>query len=108
MLLALAEQLGNFTGLVGGPGFCLLFAISLGKSSKYGKNSYLRQVCGVSEADLPEHTFVALEAHFLLLVKCLWSGNYFISCTLACDLFSACYPRTSNAVKTEIRQNSVP
>jgi serine/threonine-protein phosphatase 2A regulatory subunit A len=51
-----------------------------------------------------EHTPVALEAHFVPLVKRLASGDWFTSRTSACGLFSVCYPRASNAVKAEIRQ----
>uniref|UniRef100_A0A8B9XBT9 Protein phosphatase 2 scaffold subunit Abeta n=1 Tax=Bos mutus grunniens TaxID=30521 RepID=A0A8B9XBT9_BOSMU len=51
-----------------------------------------------------EHTPVALEAHFVPLVKRLASGDWFTSRTSACGLFSVCYPRASVAVKGEIRQ----
>uniref|UniRef100_A0A2K6G3A9 Protein phosphatase 2 scaffold subunit Abeta n=1 Tax=Propithecus coquereli TaxID=379532 RepID=A0A2K6G3A9_PROCO len=52
-----------------------------------------------------EHTPIALEAHFVPLVKRLASGDWFTSRTSACGLFSVCYPRASHAVKAEIRQH---
>ncbi|XP_032494807.1 serine/threonine-protein phosphatase 2A 65 kDa regulatory subunit A beta isoform isoform X3 [Phocoena sinus] len=105
VLLALAEQLGNFTGLVGGPDFahCLLPPL---ESLATVEETVVRDKAVESLRQISqEHTAVALEAHFVPLVKRLASGDWFTSRTSACGLFSVCYPRASNAVKAEIRQH---
>ncbi|XP_075822045.1 serine/threonine-protein phosphatase 2A 65 kDa regulatory subunit A beta isoform isoform X4 [Microtus pennsylvanicus] len=105
VLLALAEQLGNFTGLVGGPDFahCLLPPL---ESLATVEETVVRDKAVESLRQISqEHTPVALEAHFVPLVKRLASGDWFTSRTSACGLFSVCYPRASNAVKAEIRQH---
>ncbi|KAI4564117.1 hypothetical protein MJT46_009915 [Ovis ammon polii x Ovis aries] len=104
VLLALAEQLGNFTGLVGGPDFahCLLPPL---ESLATVEETVVRDKAVESLRQISqEHTPVALEAHFVPLVKRLASGDWFTSRTSACGLFSVCYPRASIAVKGEIRQ----
>ncbi|NXA86503.1 2AAA phosphatase, partial [Melanocharis versteri] len=90
VLLALAEQLGTFTALVGGPEFvhCLLAVESLRAVSH-------------------EHSPPDLEGHFVPLVKRLAGGDWFTSRTSACGLFSVCYPRVSSPVKAELRQSYV-
>ncbi|XP_036283627.1 serine/threonine-protein phosphatase 2A 65 kDa regulatory subunit A beta isoform isoform X4 [Pipistrellus kuhlii] len=127
VLLALAEQLGNFTGLVGGPDFahCLLTPSGichlgheiLAVLQKSCLQPPLESLATVEETVVrdkaveslrqisQEHTPLALEAHFVPLVKRLASGDWFTSRTSACGLFSVCYPRASNAVKAEIRQH---
>ncbi|XP_023063979.2 serine/threonine-protein phosphatase 2A 65 kDa regulatory subunit A beta isoform isoform X2 [Piliocolobus tephrosceles] len=104
VLLALAEQLGNFTGLVGGPDFahCLLPPL---ENLATVEETVVRDKAVESLRQISqEHTPVALEAYFVPLVKRLASGDWFTSRTSACGLFSVCYPRASNAVKAEIRQ----
>ncbi|ELW64244.1 Serine/threonine-protein phosphatase 2A 65 kDa regulatory subunit A beta isoform [Tupaia chinensis] len=105
VLLALAEQLGNFTGLVGGPDFahCLLPPL---ESLATVEETVVRDKAVESLRQISqEHTPIALEAHFVPLVKRLASGDWFTSRTSACGLFSVCYPRASNAIKAEIRQH---
>ncbi|XP_066229494.1 serine/threonine-protein phosphatase 2A 65 kDa regulatory subunit A beta isoform isoform X2 [Saccopteryx leptura] len=105
VLLALAEQLGSFTSLVGGPDFahCLLPPL---ESLATVEETVVRAKAVESLRQISqEHTPVALEAHFVPLVKRLASGDWFTSRTSACGLFSVCYPRASNAVKAEIRQH---
>ncbi|XP_006833878.1 PREDICTED: serine/threonine-protein phosphatase 2A 65 kDa regulatory subunit A beta isoform-like isoform X3 [Chrysochloris asiatica] len=105
VLLALAEQLGNFTGFVGGPDFahCLLPPL---ESLATVEETVVRDKAVESLRHISqEHTPVALEAHFVPLVKRLASGDWFTSRTSACGLFSVCYPRASNAIKAEIRQH---
>ncbi|XP_042762880.1 serine/threonine-protein phosphatase 2A 65 kDa regulatory subunit A beta isoform isoform X4 [Panthera leo] len=105
VLLALAEQLGNFTGLVGGPDFahCLLPPL---ESLATVEETVVRDKAVESLRQISqEHTPNALEAHFVPLVKRLASGDWFTSRTSACGLFSVCYPRASDAVRAEIRQH---
>ncbi|NWW26116.1 2AAA phosphatase, partial [Falcunculus frontatus] len=93
VLLALAEQLGTFTALVGGPEFvhCLLETVVRDKA--------VESLRAVSH----EHSPPDLEGHFVPLVKRLAGGGWFTSRTSACGLFSVCYPRVSSPVKAELR-----
>ncbi|KAM6179011.1 serine/threonine-protein phosphatase 2A 65 kDa regulatory subunit A beta isoform-like [Rhynchocyon petersi] len=104
VLLALAEQLGNFTGLVGGPDFahCLLpplesLASVEDTAVRHRAVESLRQI---SQKQTP----VGLDAHFIPLMKRLARGEWVTSRTSACALFTSCYPRASSAGKADIRQ----
>ncbi|MGH0144147.1 UNVERIFIED_CONTAM: hypothetical protein FKN15_002112 [Acipenser sinensis] len=105
VLLALAEQLGSFTALVGGPDFvyCLLPPL---ESLATVEETVVRDKAVESLRKIShEHSPVDLEVHFEPLVKRLASGDWFTSRTSACGLFSVCYPRVSSTVKAEIRQH---
>ncbi|MBN3286731.1 2AAA phosphatase, partial [Polyodon spathula] len=105
VLLALAEQLGTFTCLVGGPEYvhCLLPPL---ESLATVEETVVRDKAVESlRAISQEHSPADLEAHFVPLVKRLASGDWFTSRTSACGLFSVCYPRVSSTVKAEIRQH---
>ncbi|TRY84876.1 hypothetical protein DNTS_017992 [Danionella cerebrum] len=105
VLLALAEQLGSFTVLVGGPEFvhCLLPPL---ESLATVEETVVRDKAVDSLRKISqEHSPVDLEVHFVPLVKRLASGDWFTSRTSACGLFSVCYPRVSSNVKAEIRQH---
>uniref|UniRef100_A0A8C2EB57 Protein phosphatase 2, regulatory subunit A, beta a n=1 Tax=Cyprinus carpio TaxID=7962 RepID=A0A8C2EB57_CYPCA len=105
VLLALAEQLGNFTMLVGGPEYvhCLLPPL---QSLATVEETVVRDKAVESLRKIShEHSPVDLEVHFEPLVKRLASGDWFTSRTSACGLFSVCYPRVSSTVKAEIRQH---
>ncbi|MBN3319597.1 2AAA phosphatase, partial [Atractosteus spatula] len=105
VLLALAEQLGNFTMLVGGPEYvhCLLPPL---ESLATVEETVVRDKAVESLRKIShEHSPVDLEVHFEPLVKRLASGDWFTSRTSACGLFSVCYPRVSSTVKAEIRQH---
>ncbi|KAG8570116.1 hypothetical protein GDO81_014716, partial [Engystomops pustulosus] len=105
VLLALAEQLGTFTSLVGGPEFvhCLLPPL---ESLATVEETVVRDRAVESlRAISHEHSPADLEAHFVPLVKRLASGDWFTSRTSACGLFSVCYPRVSSTVKAELRQH---
>ncbi|KAM9211283.1 serine/threonine-protein phosphatase 2A 65 kDa regulatory subunit A beta isoform-like [Leptosomus discolor] len=104
VLLALAEQLGTFTALVGGPEFvhCLLPPL---ESLATVEETVVRDKAVESlRAVSHEHTPPDLEGHFVPLVKRLAGGDWFTSRTSACGLFSVCYPRVSSPVKAELRQ----
>ncbi|OPJ76061.1 serine/threonine-protein phosphatase 2A regulatory subunit A alpha isoform isoform B [Patagioenas fasciata monilis] len=104
VLLALAEQLGTFTALVGGPEFvhCLLPPL---ESLATVEETVVRDKAVESlRAVSHEHSPPDLEGHFVPLVKRLAGGDWFTSRTSACGLFSVCYPRVSSPVKAELRQ----
>ncbi|XP_072325015.1 serine/threonine-protein phosphatase 2A 65 kDa regulatory subunit A beta isoform-like isoform X2 [Scyliorhinus torazame] len=105
VLLALAEQLGSFTALVGGPAFvnCLLPPL---ESLATVEETVVRDKAVESLRVISkEHSSPDLERHFVPLVKRLASGDWFTSRTSACGLFSVCYQRVPNSVKAELRLN---
>ncbi|XP_070201288.1 serine/threonine-protein phosphatase 2A 65 kDa regulatory subunit A alpha isoform-like isoform X2 [Littorina saxatilis] len=105
VLLALAEQLGNFTPLVGGPEHvhCLLPPL---ESLATVEETVVRDKAVDSLRNIAaQHSQADLENHFVPLVKRLAGGDWFTSRTSACGLFACCYPRVSTNVKAELRQH---
>ncbi|XP_046554169.1 serine/threonine-protein phosphatase 2A 65 kDa regulatory subunit A alpha isoform-like isoform X1 [Haliotis rubra] len=105
VLLALAEQLGQFTPLVGGPEcvHCLLPPL---ESLATVEETVVRDKAVDSLRQIAaEHSPADLENHFVPLLKRLSAGDWFTSRTSACGLFSVCYPRVSNSVKSDLRQH---
>ncbi|XP_013394072.1 serine/threonine-protein phosphatase 2A 65 kDa regulatory subunit A alpha isoform-like isoform X3 [Lingula anatina] len=105
VLLALAEQLGSFTPLVGGNDFvhCLLPPL---ESLATVEETVVRDKAVDSlRAIAAQHSQSDLENHFVPLVKRLSGGDWFTSRTSACGLFSVCYQRVSAGVKAELRQH---
>merc|ERR1712038_2076214 len=103
VLLALAEQLGTFTPLVGGAEHvhCLLPPL---ESLATVEETIVRDKAVESLRHVAEeHSASDLEAHFVPLVKRLATGDWFTSRTSACGLFSVCYPRVATSVKADLR-----
>ncbi len=106
MLLALAEQLGTFTPLVGGKDHvhCLLPPL---ESLATVEETIVRDKAVESlRAIADEHSTQDLEKHFLPLVKQLATGDWFTSRTSACGLFPSCYKRLSPPLKGERERES--
>jgi len=103
VLLALAEQLGALTPLVGGPEFvhCLLPPL---ESLATVEETVVRDKAVESLRLISEqHSAADLETYFIPLLKRLASGDWFTSRTSACGLFSVAYSKVSPAVKAELR-----
>ncbi|KAL5270366.1 hypothetical protein ACHWQZ_G001177 [Mnemiopsis leidyi] len=103
VLWALAEQLGNFIPLVGGPEYasCLLpplenLATVEETVVREKATESLRMIAG-------DHSPADIEKHFAPLVKRLSQGDWFTSRTSACGLYAVCYPHVSVALKSELR-----
>ncbi|CAB0006209.1 unnamed protein product [Nesidiocoris tenuis] len=105
VLLALAEQLGQFTPLVGGPDYvyCLLPPL---ESLATVEETVVRDKAVESLRLISaQHSPADLEARFVPLVTRLSSGDWFTSRTSACGLFSVCYSRVNSTVKADLRQH---
>uniref|UniRef100_A0A183IBZ9 Protein phosphatase PP2A regulatory subunit A n=1 Tax=Soboliphyme baturini TaxID=241478 RepID=A0A183IBZ9_9BILA len=103
VLLALADQLGNFTPLVGGPEYvhCLLKPL---ETLAAVEETVVRDKAVESLRIIADkHSPSALEEHFIPVLKRLATGDWFTSRTSACGLFSVCYNRVSPAIKNELR-----
>ena len=102
VLWALAEQLGNFMHLVGGPEYahCLLPPL---ESLATVEETVVRDKAVESLRNVAEqHSQQDCEAHFVPLVKRLSQGDWFTSRTSACGLYSTAYSRSSPAVRNEL------
>eukprot|EP00798_Chlamydomonas_sp_ICE-L_P031361 gene31361-6522_t len=104
VLLAQAEQLGNFVPYVGGPPFGhlllpLLESLSVVEETVVRDKS-VESLCKVG-ALLPDST---LNEQFTPLLKRLANGEWFTTRVSAAGLFATAYPRASPAVKVELRQ----
>ncbi|XP_070221877.1 serine/threonine-protein phosphatase 2A 65 kDa regulatory subunit A alpha isoform [Bos mutus] len=104
VLLALAEQLGTFTPLVGGPEYVhyLLPPLELlaVEEEAIVREKAVQSLRAISHEHSPSH----LEDHFVPLVKRLVGGDLVNSRISACSLFSVCYPGVSIAIKAELLQ----
>ena len=125
VLLALAEQLGTFTQLVGGEGYVhvllvkfsfVIFHCTVVKKKLFVFQAPLESLAQVEETIVrdkavdslrllaPQHSTTDLETYFVPTVKRLAQGDWFTSRTSAAGLISVCYQRVSNHIKGELRQ----
>lgn len=98
VLLALAEQLGNFTTLVGGPehAYCLLPPL---ESLATVEETVVRDKAVESLRNVAQqHSPADLEAHFVPLVLRLAAGDWFTSRTSACGLFAVSFKIVENLI----------
>lgn len=105
VLLALAEQLGNFTALVGGPDFAMYLIPPLESLATVEETVVRDKAVESLRIVAAQHSAQDLEVHVVPTLQRLVSGDWFTSRTSACGLFSVCYPRVSAAVKAELRNN---
>lgn len=88
--MALAEQLGASTTLVGGPGYVHCLLPPLESLATVEETVVRDKVVDSLWATSHEHSPSDLEAHFVPLVKWLAGGDLFTSRTSARGLFSLC------------------
>lgn len=105
VLLALAEQLGTFTSLVGGPEYAMYLIPPLESLATVEETVVRDKAVESLRIVAAQHSAADLEANVIPTLQTLVSGDWFTSRTSACALFSVCYPRVSLAVKAELRNN---
>ncbi|KAH8258979.1 hypothetical protein KR038_000981 [Drosophila bunnanda] len=105
VLLALADQLGNFTSLVGGPEFAMYLIPPLESLATVEETVVRDKAVESLRTVAAEHSAQDLEIHVVPTLQRLVSGDWFTSRTSACGLFSVCYPRVTQPVKAELRAN---
>ncbi|XP_049533428.1 serine/threonine-protein phosphatase PP2A 65 kDa regulatory subunit isoform X2 [Anopheles darlingi] len=105
VLLALAEQLGNFIPLVGGPEYAMYLIPPLESLATVEETVVREKAVESLRTVAGQHSAQDLEVHLVPTLQRLVSGDWFTSRTSACGLFSVCYPRVSAAVKAELRSN---
>ncbi len=99
MLLALAEQLGTFTPLVGGAEHVNCLFPPLESLATVEETIVRDKAVESLRAIAEEHSSSDLESHFVPLVNRLATGDWFTSRTSACGLFAVSYSRVSPPVK---------
>ena len=107
VLLALAEQLGTFTQLVGGPEHVHVLLPPLESLATVEETIVRDKAVDSLRQIAEEHSPADLEGHFVPLVKRLATGDWFTSRTSACGLFAVCYPRVSATVKGRISASTL-
>uniref|UniRef100_A0AC35TKF7 TOG domain-containing protein n=1 Tax=Rhabditophanes sp. KR3021 TaxID=114890 RepID=A0AC35TKF7_9BILA len=103
VLLALADQLGNFTALVGGPNYVHFLLPPLENLANIEETVVRDKAVESLRRVAEKHSSQSLEEHFIPMLLRLASGEWFTSRTSACGLFSVAYPRASPQCKTELR-----
>ncbi|CRL01713.1 CLUMA_CG014929, isoform A [Clunio marinus] len=103
VLLALAEQLGTFTNLVGGPEYAMYLIPPLESLSTVEETVVRDKAVESLRSVAAQHSAHDLEVHVIPTLQRLVSGEWFTSRTSACGLFSVCYPRVPASVKAELR-----
>ncbi|CAF3329537.1 unnamed protein product [Rotaria socialis] len=104
VLLALAEQLGTFTQLVGGESHVHVLLPPLESLAQVEETIVRDKAVESLRILAPQHSTTDLETYFVPTVKRLAQGDWFTSRTSASGLISVCYARVSNHVKGELRQ----
>ncbi|CAF3368342.1 unnamed protein product [Rotaria sp. Silwood1] len=104
VLLALAEQLGTFTQLVGGESYVHVLLPPLESLAQVEETIVRDKAVESLRILAPQHSTTDLETYFVPTVKRLAQGDWFTSRTSASGLISVCYSRVSNHVKSELRQ----
>jgi len=103
VLIALAEELGNFVEYVGGADFASVLLIPLETLATVEetvvRDKAVESLNKVADALSMEH----LLKHFVPLIRRLVQGDWFTSRISACGLFAVAYARLDPATKAEIR-----
>lgn len=103
MLLALAEELGNFVEYVGGAAHASALLMPLETLATVEetivRDKAVQSLNKVAEQLSAEH----LLSHFVPLIRRLAQGDWFTSRISSCGLFAVAYGRVPAATRTEIR-----
>lgn len=103
VLLALAEQLGNFVPLVGGSEYVHCLLPPLENLANIEETVVRDKAVDSLRKIADKHSPTALEEHFIPMILRLAGGDWFTSRTSACGLFSVAYQRANPALRQELR-----
>lgn len=94
-----------FVDLVGGPEYAMYLIPPLESLATVEETVVRDKAVESLRTVAAQHSSADLEAHVVPTLQTLVSGDWFTSRTSACALFSVCYPRVSQAVKADLRNN---
>ncbi|KAH8304577.1 hypothetical protein KR059_012535 [Drosophila kikkawai] len=103
VILSVAEQLGNFTSLVGGPEFANLLLPPLEFLATVKDDAVRYQAVQSLRIVVAKHSAQDMEIYVVPMLQRLASDVFFTSRTSACCFFSICYPRVTPPVKAKLR-----
>ena len=104
-MLALAEELGEFTDLVGGPNHShvlLQVLETLAAVEETVVREKAIESCAKIVANMPAQH---IEEHYLPMLKRLSAGDWFTSRTSACGLYAPVYNLCSPAAQEELKKS---
>jgi len=105
VLMALADELGNFAEYVGGPAFASTLLTPL-ETLATVEETIVREKAVSSLNKVAEQLSDAhVVEYFVPLIRRLAQGDWFTSRISACGLFSVCYGRLSTSIKAELRMS---
>ncbi|KAE9048885.1 Serine/threonine-protein phosphatase 2A regulatory subunit A alpha isoform [Phytophthora rubi] len=103
VLLVMAEELGDFVDVVGGPPHAYLLLKPLESLATVDEASVrdmaVRSICKVVEAMEPDH----VAEHFVPVLRRLVTRDWFTSRIASCSLFQVGYARLSAEIQAEMR-----
>jgi len=103
VLLALAEKLGEFVPLVGGPAHAHTLLSPLESLATCEETVVRDKAVQSLKIIAKEHSTSDMEQHFIPLIKRLSSGDWFTSRTSVCSLFSVAYSDLSTQILDDLR-----
>ncbi|KAH8357908.1 hypothetical protein KR200_011948, partial [Drosophila serrata] len=105
VLLVLADQLGKFTSLVGGPENAMYLIPILESLATVTdcvvRSKAIESLCTV----IAQHSAQDLLKYVIPMMRRLTNGSWFTFRISACGLFATCYPRVSEQVKAQLRSS---
>ena len=103
--MALAEELGDFTGYVGGPEYSHLLLAPLetlaAVEETVVRDKAIESAGKVVSAGMPQ---AHIEEYYMPMLKRLSTGDWFTSRTSSCGLYPPAYPLCSAKVQEELRK----
>ena len=103
VLLALAEQLGSFTPLVGGADYAHILLTPLESLATVEETVVRDKAVESLRKIAADHSSEHMEKFFVPLIKRLTQGDWFTSRASACGLYSVSYPHVGASMKEELR-----
>ncbi|XP_075243674.1 serine/threonine-protein phosphatase 2A 65 kDa regulatory subunit A beta isoform-like isoform X2 [Convolutriloba macropyga] len=103
VLLALAEQLGSFTPLVGGAEYAHILLTPLESLATVEETVVRDKAVESLRKIAADHNSDHMERFFVPLIKRLTQGDWFTSRASACGLYSVSYPHVGATMKEELR-----
>ncbi|XP_020805095.1 serine/threonine-protein phosphatase PP2A 65 kDa regulatory subunit-like [Drosophila serrata] len=104
VMMSLAEELGHFTSLVGGPTFAMHLLPPLEYLATAQETVVRGQAIESLRSVVAEHSVQDLEFHVVPMLLRLATGDWSTSRSLACSLFAICYSRTTKPlIRAELR-----
>jgi hypothetical protein len=105
VLLVMAEELGNFVDVVGGPSMAFPLLTPLESLATVDEASVrdmaVKSICRIVEQMQSDH----IAEHFVAALRRLVTRDWFTSRNAACHLFQVGYAKVSTTIQSELLEN---